>query len=50
MDLWSYIIATVILGALGLVVLYFVIKMAVRNALIDDRLFQAKVEKMRERR
>ncbi|WP_162722462.1 hypothetical protein [Microbacterium sp. PM5] len=47
MDLTSYLIASVILGAVGLAALYFVIKAAVKNALHEDRLFQAKVQQSR---
>ena len=47
MDLVAYIIASAVLGAVGLLLLYFVIKSAVKNALIEDRAFQAKVERMR---
>lgn len=46
-DLLSYIVVTAIGGALGLVLLYFVIKHAVKNAFIEDRAFQAKVARMR---
>lgn len=46
-DLISYIIVTAVAGALGLVLLYFVIKNAIKNALIEDRAFQAEVERLR---
>lgn len=50
LDLTTYIIVTAVAGALGLVLLYFVIKNAIKNALIEDRAFQAKVERMRAER
>lgn len=48
-DLTTFILVTVISGAVGLALLYFVVKSAIRNALIEDRAFQAKVQKMREK-
>lgn len=47
MDLLGYIVTSIILGLLFLLLLYFVIKAAVKNAFIEDRAFQAKVAKMR---
>lgn len=46
-DLTAFILVTAISGAIGLVLLYFVVKSAIRNALIEDRAFQAKVAKLR---
>lgn len=47
MGIWEFIIASIVLGAIGLALLYLVIKAAVRNAFIEDRAFQAKVQKQR---
>jgi Flp pilus assembly pilin Flp len=47
MGIWEFVIASIVLGAIGLAVLYLVIKAAVRNAFIEDRAFQAKVQKQR---
>lgn len=47
MDAVTYIVTSAIVTLVGLVLLYFVIKAAVKNALIEDRAFQAKVQKMR---
>lgn len=49
-DTTTFVIVTVLSVILGLVVLYFVVKAAIRNALIEDRAFQAKVQKIREQR
>lgn len=49
MDPVSMIVLTlVLLVVASWVVLYFVIKAAMKNALIEDRAFQAKVAKMRQ--
>ncbi|MGC5224897.1 hypothetical protein ACPW96_20220 [Micromonospora sp. DT81.3] len=46
MDPIKYIATSLIVGALGCIVLYLVIKAAVKNALIEDGAFQAKVKTM----
>lgn len=45
-DTTTFVIVTVLSVVIGLVILYFVVKAAIKNALIEDRAFQAKVEKM----
>lgn len=47
MGIWEFVIASIVLGAIGLAMLYLVIKAAVRNAFIEDRAFQAKVQMRR---
>lgn len=49
-DLTTFLVVYALGSAVGLVVLYFVIKSAIRNALIEDRAFQAKVERMKAER
>lgn len=49
-DVTTLIIAGAIGGVVGLVLLYFVVKSAIKNALHEDRLFQAKVAKMKVER
>lgn len=46
-DLTAFIVVTAISTLVGLSLLYFVVKGAIRNALIEDRAFQAKVAKMK---
>lgn len=46
-DLTAFILVIAITTLVGLVLLYFVVKSAIRNALIEDRAFVAKVEKMK---
>lgn len=48
LDPITFIVVTVIAGAVGLVLLYFVVKNAIKNALIEDRRFQAKVQRMKD--
>lgn len=45
-DLTAFILVTAISTLIGLALLYFVVKAAIKNALHEDRLFQAKVTKM----
>lgn len=47
MDIVSVIIVSAVSVAVGLALLYFVVKNAIKNALIEDRAFQAKVERMK---
>lgn len=49
-DLTAFILVTAISTLVGLGLLYFVVKSAIRNALIEDRAFQAKVAKLRAER
>lgn len=49
-DVTTLIIAGAIGGVIGLVLLYFVVKAAIRNALIEDRAFVAKVERLKAER
>ena len=46
-DITEFIVVTAISTLVGLGLLYFVVKAAIRNALIEDRAFVAKVEKMK---
>lgn len=46
-DLTTFLIVGIISGVVGLVLLYFVVKNAIKNALIEDRAFQAKVARMK---
>lgn len=48
MDLLTLIVALLIAVLLSTVLMYFVIKAAIRNALIEDRAFQAKVQKLKQ--
>lgn len=50
LDAATFIIVTVLGLAIGLVLLYFVIKNAIKNALREDRAFQAKVQKLKDSR
>lgn len=50
MDLITLIVALIIAVALNALLLYFVVKSAIKNALIEDRAFQAKVTKMQRAR
>lgn len=43
-----FIVVTFIAVAIGLALLYFIIKSAIKNALIEDRAFQSKVENMKQ--
>lgn len=47
MDFAEFITVAAISMLVGLALLYFVVKAAIRNALIEDRAFQAKVEKVK---
>lgn len=47
-DTTTFIIVTVLSVLIGLVLLYFVVKSAIKNALIEDRAFQAKVQRMKD--
>ncbi|MFE6733434.1 DUF6019 family protein [Microbacterium sp. NPDC057650] len=46
-DLLPLIITIIVTAVVGLAVLYFVIKSAVKNALHEDRMLQAKVQQAR---
>lgn len=46
-DLTAFILVTAISTLIGLGLLYFVVKSAIKNALHEDRLFQAKISKMK---
>ncbi|WP_161804367.1 hypothetical protein [Microbacterium sp. GCS4] len=46
-DLTAFILVTAITTLVGLGLLYFVVKSAIKNALHEDRLFQAKIAKMK---
>lgn len=46
-DLTAFILVTAISTLIGLAMLYFVVKAAIKSALHEDRLFQAKVSKMK---
>ncbi len=48
MDTGGLIFALVIAVLINAAVLYFVIKLAVKNALAEDRVFQAKVRAARD--
>lgn len=47
-DLTAFVIVTAVSTLVGLALLYFVVKSAIRNALIEDRAFQAKVQRMKD--
>lgn len=48
MDTTAIIVTAVIIVVANWIVLYFVIKNAIKNALIEDRRFQRKVEQARQ--
>ena len=50
MDAVTYIISSIVLAVVGLIVLYFVIKAAIKSALTEDRAAQVKAERMAQYR
>lgn len=47
MDIGGLLVVLLVFAAVNAVILFFVIKAAVKSALSEDRVFQAKVQKAR---